>query len=166
MILFDDYKNNSPLTHDVITLSYDNIPFSIKPKLSRAKFRMIKRNQEKIASKIFGLRKDNPEKKKIVLIEFNPEVYEELLYEMQRKKIQPILINFRRPATWSLNSINILHKTDSLVISHEDFIDKQILTQIKEEKKSILLKIENALKNESLKLSNLFVYEGISFIRF
>ena len=163
VILFDDYKNNSPLTHDVITLSYDNIPFSIKPKLSRAKFRMIKRNQEKIASKIFRLRKDNPEKKKIVLIEFNPEVYEELLYEMQRRKIQPVLINFRRPATWSLNSINILHKTDSLVISHEDFIDKQILTQIKEEKKSILLKIENALKNESLKLSNLFVYEGIKF---
>ena len=57
VILFDDYKNNSPLTHDVITLSYDNIPFSIKPKLSRAKFRMIKRNQEKITSNIFGLRK-------------------------------------------------------------------------------------------------------------
>ena len=163
VVLFEDYKNNSPLTYDKITLSYDNIPFSIRPKLSRSKFRMIKRNQEKITSKIFRLRKDNPEKKKIVLIEFNPEVYEDLLYEIQRQKVQPVLINFRRPATWSLNSISILRKTDSLVILPEDFLGKQILTQLKEEKKSILLKIENTLKNESLKLSNIFSYEGIKF---
>ena len=163
VILLDNYKNNTALTHDEIILSYDNIPFSIKPKLSRSKFRMIKKNQEKITSKIFRLRKDNPEKKKIVLIEFNPEVYEDLLYEMQRQKVQPVLINFRRPATWSLSSISILRKTDSLVILPEDFLGKQILTQIKEDKKSILLKIENTLKNESLKMSNIFSYEGIKF---
>ena len=163
VILLDNYKNNTALTHDEIILSYDNIPFSIKPKLSRSKFRMIKKNQEKITSKIFRLRKDNPEKKKIVLIEFNPEVYEDLLYEMQRQKVQPVLINFRRPATWSLSSISILRKTDSLVILPEDFLGKQILTQIKDEKKSILLKIENTLKNESLKMSNIFSYEGIKF---
>ena len=51
VVLFEDYKNNSPLTHDKITLSYDNIPFSIRPKLSRSKFRMLKRNQEKIIPK-------------------------------------------------------------------------------------------------------------------
>ena len=163
VVLFEDYKNNSPLTYDKITLSYDNIPFSIRPKLSRSKFRMIKKNQEKITSKIFRLRKDIPEKKKIVLIEFNPEVYEDLLYEIQKKKLQPILINFRRPATWSLNSISILRKTDSLVILPEDFLGKQIFAQIKEEKKSILLKIENTLKNESSKMSDIFSYEGIKF---
>ena len=163
VVLFEGNKNNSPLTYDKITLSYDNIPFSIRPKLSRSKFRMIKKNQEKITSKIFRLRKDIPEKKKIVLIEFNPEVYEDLLYEIQKKKLQPILINFRRPATWSLNSISILRKTDSLVILPEDFLGKQIFAQIKEEKKSILLKIENTLKNESSKMSDIFSYEGIKF---
>ena len=64
VVLFEGNKNNSPLTYDKITLSYDNIPFSIRPKLSRSKFRMIKRNQEKITSKIFRLRKDIPEKRK------------------------------------------------------------------------------------------------------
>jgi len=163
VILFEDDKNDASLTHDEIVLGSDNIPFSIKPKLNRAKFRMIKKNQEKITSKVFRLRKDIPEKKKIILIEFNPEVYEDLLYEMQKKKLQPVLINFRRPATWSLNSISILRKTESLVILPEDFLGKQILTQIKEEKKSILLKIENTLKNESSKMSNIFNYEGIKF---
>jgi len=163
VILFDDCKNNLPLTHDEIILSSDKIPFSIKPKLNRTKFRMIKKNQEKIASKVFRLRKDIPEKKKIVLIEFNPEVYEDLLYEIQNKKLQPVLINFRRPATWSLNSISILRKTDSLVILPEDFLGKQLLTQIKEKEKSILLKIENTLKNESLRMSTIFSYEGIKF---
>jgi len=163
VILFEDNKNNASLTHDEIILSSDNIPFSIKPKLNRAKFRMIKKNQEKITSKVFRLRKDIPEKKKIVLIEFNPEVYEDLLYEMQKKGLQPVLINFRRPATWSLNSISILRKTESLVILPEDFLGKQIVAQIKEEKKSILLKIENTLKNESSKISNIFNYEGIKF---
>ena len=163
VVLFEGNKNNSLLTYDKITLSYDNIPFSIRPKLSRSKFRMIKKNQEKITSKMFHLRKNIPEKKKIVLIEFNPEVYEDLLYEMQKKKIQPILINFRRPATWSLKSINILRKTDSLVILPEDFLGKQALTQIQEEKKLMLPKIKNTLKNESLKLSGVFIYEGIKF---
>ena len=163
VVLFEGNKNNSLLTYDKITLSYDNIPFSIRPKLSRSKFRMIKKNQEKITSKMFHLRKNIPEKKKIVLIEFNPEVYEDLLYEMQKKKIQPILINFRRPATWSLKSINILRKTDSLVILAEDFLGKQALTQIEKEKKLMLPKIENTLKNESLKLSSVFIYEGIKF---
>ena len=64
VVLFEGNKNNSPLTYDKITLSYDNIPFSIKPKLNRAKFRMIKKNQEKITSKVFRLRKDIPEKRK------------------------------------------------------------------------------------------------------
>ena len=163
VILFEDNKNDTSLTHDEIVLSSDNIPFSIKPKLNRAKFRMIKKNQEKITSKVFRLRKDIPEKKKIVLIEFNPEVYEDLLYEMQKKKLQPILINFRRPATWSLNSISILRKTESLVILPEDFLGKEILAQIKEEKKSILLKIEDTLKNEASKMSNIFNYEEIKF---
>ena len=163
VVLFEDYKNNSPLTHDEIVLSSDKIPFSSKPKLSRTKFRMIKKNQEKIASKVFRLRKDIPEKKKIVLIEFNPEIYEDLLYEIQKKELQPVLINFRRPATWSLNAISILRKTDSLVILPEDFLGKQTLRQIKEEKKLILLKIESTLKNESLKLSKIFSYEGIKF---
>tara|TARA_B100002049_G_scaffold172952_1_gene130822 strand:- start:145 stop:1869 length:1725 start_codon:yes stop_codon:yes gene_type:complete len=161
--LFEDQKNNSPLTYDEIILSSDNIPFSIMPKISRTKFRMIKKNQEKITSKMFHLRKNIPEKKKIVLIEFNPEVYEDLLYEMQKKKIQPILINFRRPATWSLKSINILRKTDSLVILAEDFLGKHALTQIEKEKKLMFPKIENTLKNESLKLSSVFIYEGIKF---
>ena len=163
VVLFEGNKNNSPLTYDKITLSYDNIPFSIRPKLSRSKFRMIKKNQEKITSKMFHLRKNIPEKKKIVLIEFNPEVYEDLLYEMQKKKIQPILINFRRPATWSLKSINILRKTNSLVILAEDFLGKHALTQIEKEKKLMFPKIENTLKNESLKLSSVFIYEGIKF---
>ena len=77
--------------------------------------------------------------------------------------MQPVLINFRRPATWSLNSISILRKTDSLVILPEDFLGKQLLTQIKEKEKSILLKIENTLKNESSKISNILNYEGIKF---
>jgi len=77
--------------------------------------------------------------------------------------LQPVLINFRRPATWSLNSISILRKTESLVILPEDFLGKQIVAQIKEEKKSILLKIENTLKNESSKISNIFNYEGMKF---
>ena len=51
VILFEDQKDNSLLTYDKITLSYDNIPFSIRPKLSRSKFRMIKKNQEKIFQK-------------------------------------------------------------------------------------------------------------------
>ncbi len=56
----EDNKNNTSLTHDEIVLSSDSIPFSIKPKLNRAKFRMIKKNQEKITSKLFHLRKDIP----------------------------------------------------------------------------------------------------------
>ena len=82
---------------------------------------------------------------------------------MSRNNIQPVLLNFRRPATWSLNSINILRKTNSLVISPEDILGKQKLSEIKNQAKIIFDKIKIAFENNHDILSNTFVYEDVKF---
>ena len=44
--------------------------------------------------------KNDSNTKKIILVEFDPEVYFELLKEFSKNNIQPILINFRTSSTW------------------------------------------------------------------
>lgn len=162
-IIFEKNKSDSSLTYDKITLSYGKIPPSIMPKIDRRRFLKLKGMYENTVSSIFKLNQKLPEQKKIILIEFNPEIYESLLYEMSRNNIQPVLLNFRRPATWSLNSINILRKTNSLVISPEDILGKQKLSEIKNQAKIIFDKIKIAFENNHDILSNTFVYEDVKF---
>lgn len=163
VLIFGKNKSSSSLTYDKITLSYGKIPFSIMPKINRKKFLKLKGIYENTVSSIFKLNQKLPEQKKIILIEFNPEVYKPLLYEMSRNNIQPVLLNFRRPATWSLNSINILRKTNSLVISPEDILGKQKLSEIKNQVEIIFNKIKKSFSNNHNVLSTIFIYEDVKF---
>ena len=162
-IIFEKNKSDPSLTYDKITLSYGKIPSSIMPKIERKKFVKLKKIYENTVSLIFKLNQKLPDQKKIILIEFNPEVYESLLYEMFRNNIQPVLLNFRRPATWSLNSINILRKTNSLVISPKDVLESEKISEIKNQTEIIFKKIKTSFEDNHNISSKLFVYEEIKF---
>ena len=162
-IIFEKNKSGPSLTYDKITLSYGKIPSSIMPKIERKKFMKLKKIYENTISSIFKLNQKLPDQKKIILIEFNPEVYESLLYEISRNGIQPVLLNFRRPSTWSLNSINILRKTNSLVILPKDILGKKKLSEIKNQTEIIFKKIKTSFEDNHNISSKLFVYEKIKF---
>ena len=145
-IKFKESTKNE-LTYEKITIPVNISQMKIDLTISRKKYQGIKKILEKLAVKSFSLSKNNLKLKKIILIELDPEIYHDLLKEINENNLQPILVNFRKSTIYSKKAINILKETNSLVLTPEQVIDENILKEIKYEKKKLL----NYLKNDSLK---------------
>ena len=104
---------------------------------------MLKGNIEKTTTGLFRLRKNYEDKKKIVLVEFDPEIYHDLLQEINKHGFQPVLVNFRKTATASLRSIKYLKKSNSLIMLAEDWLKKSQFEEIKTARTNFLYKIKN-----------------------
>ena len=151
---------------NLLTLEKVDIPLNFeimetKFTISRKKYKMLKGNIEKTTTGLFRLRKNYENKKKIVLIEFDPEIYHDLLQEINKRGFQPVLVNFRKTATASLRSIKYLKKSNSLIMLAEDWLKKSQFEEIKTARANFLHKIKNITKNKIF-LPN-FVYDEIDF---
>ena len=164
------FKSNikflNKIEKNLLTLEKVDIPLNFeimetKFTISRKKYKMLKGNIEKTTTGLFRLRKNYENKKKIVLIEFDPEIYHDLLQEINKRGFQPVLVNFRKTATASLRSIKYLKKSNSLVMLAEDWLKKSQFEEIKTARANFLHKIKNVTKNKIF-LPNC-VYEEIDF---
>ena len=164
------FKSNikflNKIEKNLLTLEKVDIPLNFeimetKFTISRKKYKMLKGNIEKTTTGLFRLRKNYENKKKIVLIEFDPEIYHDLLQEINKHGFQPVLVNFRKTATASLRSIKYLKKSNSLVMLAEDWLKKSQFEEIKTARANFLHKIKNVTKNKIF-LPNC-VYEEIDF---
>ena len=164
------FKSNikflNKIEKNLLTLEKVDIPLNFeimktKFTISRKKYKMLKGNIEKTTTGLFRLRKNYENKKKIVLIEFDPEIYHDLLQEINKRGFQPVLVNFRKTATASLRSIKYLKKSNSLVMLAEDWLKKSQFEEIKTARADFLHKIKNVTKNKIF-LPN-FVYDEIDF---
>ena len=164
------FKSNikflNKIEKNLLTLEKVDIPLNFeimetKFTISRKKYKMLKGNIEKTTTGLFRLRKNYENKKKIVLVEFDPEIYHDLLQEINKHGFQPVLVNFRKTATASLRSIKYLKKSNSLVMLAEDWLQKPQFEEIKTARANFLYKIKNVTKNKIF-LPN-FVYDEIDF---
>jgi len=164
------FKSNikflNKIEKNLLTLEKVDIPLNFeimetKFTISREKYKMLKGNIEKTTTGLFRLRKNYEDKKKIVLVEFDPEIYHDLLQEINKHGFQPVLVNFRKTATASLRSIKYLKKSNSLVMLAEDWLKKSQFEEIKTARANFLDKIKNVTKNKIF-LPNC-VYEEIDF---
>ena len=164
------FKSNikflNKIEKNLLTLEKVDIPLNFeimetKFTISRKKYKMLKGNIEKTTTGLFRLRKNYENKKKIVLIEFDPEIYHDLLQEINKRGFQPVLVNFRKTATASLRSIKYLKKSNSLIMLAEDWLKKSQFEEIKTARANFLHKIKNVTKNKIF-LPN-FVYDEIDF---
>ena len=164
------FKSNikflNKIEKNLLTLEKVDIPLNFeimetKFTISRKKYKMLKKNIEKTTTGLFRLRKNYENKKKIVLIEFDPEIYHDLLQEINKRGFQPVLVNFRKTATASLRSIKYLKKSNSLIMLAEDWLKKSQFEEIKTARANFLHKIKNVTKNKIF-LPN-FVYDEIDF---
>ena len=164
------FKSNikflNKIEKNLLTLEKVDIPLNFeimktKFTISRKKYKMLKGNIEKTTTGLFRLRKNYENKKKIVLIEFDPEIYHDLLQEINKQGFQPVLVNFRKTATASLRSIKYLKKSNSLIMLAEDWLKKSQFEEIKTARANFLYKIKNVTKNKIF-LPN-FVYDEIDF---
>jgi len=130
--------------------------------ISRRKYKIIKHVIEKCIGNFFGLRKND--KKKIVLLEFNPEVYHDLLKEINRRGFQPVLINFRRSPIFNFKTIRYLIKSKSAIMFPKDWLEKVELEEFEKNKINFFNKMNEVIKNKKNFLN--FDYKGINFSSF
>ena len=164
------FKSNikflNKIEKNLFTLEKVDIPLNFeimktKFTISRKKYKKLKGNIEKITTGLFRLRKNYKNKKKIVLIEFDPEIYHDLLQEINKHGFQPVLVNFRKTATASLRSIKYLKKSNSLVMLAEDWLQKPQFEEIGTVRTDFLNKIKN-MTEYNIFLPNC-LYEEIDF---
>ena len=164
------FKSNikflNKIEKNLLTLEKVDIPLNFeimetKFTISRKRYKKLKGNIEKTTTGLFRLRKNYKNKKKIVLIEFDPEIYHDLLQEINKHGFQPVLVNFRKTATASLRSIKYLKKSNSLVMLAEDWLQKPQFEEIGTVRTDFLNKIKN-MTEYNIFLPNC-LYEEIDF---
>ena len=135
--------------HIPLKIGNQEIKFSI----NRKKYKILKENIEKISGILFNLKNNMKEKKKIILLEFDPEIYSELLNEINLRGFQPILINFRKSPMHSITAIKNLKKSNSMVITPEIFLEKDDLKSLIKTKKLIQKTLTEILESKKLFLN-------------
>ena len=144
------------LHYDRINIKYNIGPVPLSITTSRKKYKKIKNFTEKLSQKSFRLA---PEKKyskndSVLLLEFNPVMYESLIHELGKLGKNIFLLNQRRPAVLNKKSLKILKKSNCKIIDLENF-EKNVKSKISSEKKLLSKNLKNLWKNDSL-FENIF----------
>jgi len=138
-------------------ISSKPITFYISKKL----FSKLKKISDKIFSSLYNLKLKNYKKEIILLLEFNPSLYLDLISNISNSNKTVVLFNQRRPILLDNISRNILKEINAKVIDSDDFLDskskKEILT-----KQTLLIESFNKLWNDR-KLSEIFSWNDTSF---
>ena len=112
---YDDQEGE--LSFDYVNVRKKIGIIKINSKISRNQFKMIK-NFLQIFNKIaYWNNNFNNNLKKILLLEFDPELYENLIIQIKKCGYIPVLVNFRKPAISSMASLNCLKRTQSVIFN-------------------------------------------------
>jgi len=147
-------------TADTIEIKFNLFSFPISFNLSKTTYSKIKNLYENIVCRLFNLWHKSEYKKTILLLEFNPSNYRDLLYELSKLDRNIILLNIRRSAIWNFESIKILSKTNCKILDQRKILDK------KTEKNLLVLKDEYTKKLKKLWLRDEFFTKEFSFNEF
>jgi len=148
--------------NDDLNVKFDigKIPISIK--LSRNSYATIKRLYESILCTTLNLWHNNSKNKKTtLLLEFDPEKYEELMKELGKTEKNIVLLNWRKPAIWNMESIKIMKNTNCKVLNIKKLLtskDSKIISELGTEYSKKLEK----LWSEKVFFNELFSIDGIS----
>ena len=112
---YDDQEGE--LSFDYVNVRKKIGIIKINSKISRSQFKTIK-NFLQIFNKIaYWNNNFNNNLKKILLLEFDPELYENLIIQIKKCGYVPVLVNFRKPAISSMASLNCLKRTQSVIFN-------------------------------------------------
>ena len=161
-ILTHENNSNNYLAWDRIQIKFNlgRIPISFY--VSRSTYVKIKNIIEHMLSNILNLRFNFKDKRKtILLLEFNPSIYQDFLSCLGKSDRNIILLNRRRSALWNIESTKILHKSGCKIVDLDKLVDP-IKDQIKFLIDNYTQKLEDLWSNDDF-FTNLFMIEGHSF---
>ena len=76
--------------------------------LSRKTFSRIKKPIQRLTNEIYDLEPNSQSKKNVLLVNFDPLQYEELLMEFKKENINFLLLNLRKPVITNKKSLDML----------------------------------------------------------
>jgi len=155
-------KVNQSLILDKINIKIDilSIPMSIH--ISRQTFLKLKKIEETLVDRIFGFKPNlNLQKESILLLDFNPTMYDQLIKDLSQSNKEIILLNQRRPAVWNWKSLQLV-KNSKCKIVHLSNFEKNIQKNLEQELNSFDEKLSNIWKSDK-SLEGIFSVNGISF---
>ena len=151
-------------TADQIELRFNVLSKPITIYVSKKTYSKFKNIYENIMCSFFNLW-FNPTKKEkgILLLEFNPDAYQELLMNLNKTNKPIILLNRRRSAIWNKESLKILKKyTNCKILNYKKLLNSKDKKDLSLLKKKYQQNLQNLWKNEEF-FTNLFSKSNISF---
>lgn len=150
--LFFDNKESKNFFWDKINVKYNLGRIKISFTISKNNYSKIKKFVDFVTTFLsksdFKPKKIN--KKTIILLEFNTELFSKLLTQFKNYDGILLLVNQRRPAIWSKKSFNIIKNSNCKIVNFDKIIDKN-------DKQTISLMCqEYSVKIEKFFNSNIF----------
>ena len=145
-------KQKPSLYFDVIEIPI-SIGKTIKTiKISRVQYNNIKKIIENITNTLFSLKYKTKtlDKKSILLLDFNPVLYPDLLMELSTTDKNVLLLNQRRPAVWNMESLRLVKNSKSKIINLEDYSNSEIDEKLNSEIIVIKEKLVKLWANEEI----------------
>lgn len=134
-------------------------------KISRQRFLHVKKISEFFLNLLFNFKpnlQDIKHEKSLLLLDFNPVNYSNLLTDLSLSRKNVLLLNQRRPAIWNLKSFKIIRNSKCKIIQLDEFNTNENLVRTKKDIDSSKNKLSSAWSHEET-LSNIFSLEGNSF---
>ncbi|RDJ32191.1 MAG: hypothetical protein DWQ18_09265 [Crenarchaeota archaeon] len=120
-------SNYNSLFFDKYQIHYKIGPIPLTFNLSRNTLMKLKTWYEKIIAVNYNLFNYKEHQKKILFLEFDPIKYEDLLNELNKLNITPVLLNRRKSAIWNSKAISIIKKYDCKLINESYFLPQKKL---------------------------------------
>jgi len=142
-------KYDSSLVLDNLDVKINLGKFPISLKISRKRYLFIKNQLEKIIFYFLGLKNEQIDDKSILLLDFNPILYEDLLSHLSTLDKKILLLNTRRPAIWNLKSFKIISQNKCKLISLSND-EKNMSENIKHCEKLFFNKLDEVWKKDDI----------------
>ncbi len=154
-------ENLKKLHYDRINIKFNLKSLPISFNISRRKFQTIKHISEIFIYRIFNFYSKPSNSESILLLDFNPTIYENLLVELSKSNKNILLLNQRRPAIWNSKSLRIVKNSKAKILDLT-YYSRFLKTSELEQAKNSLIKLQTMWKNENV-LEEIFSIENISF---
>jgi len=160
---FFENKIKKKFFWDTIAIKYNIGKIPVSFNLSKNHYLKLKKSVESISGLFYNFWLDNNSKEKsIVLLEFNPENFSNLLLQMHDYDGNVVLVNQRRSAVWSKKALDIVAKSKCKVVNFDNFLEKEQQQRIPIITEEYSTKIERFWQNTDF-FENLFQIENCSF---
>ena len=152
------------LMWDKIPIKYNFGKLHFNFNLSKKKYLKIKNFVENTSKLFFNFNfnLNSKNKKNIIFLEFNPQLFSELFLELKKYDQNIILVNQRRSAIWSKNSLNVVKNSNCKILQLENILNKEEKVEILKFYHLIIPEIDQFWQNSDF-FNQLFQINGISF---